>query len=98
MLAEEVVRPAQPIRRSAEAQQIEDGGRMAQQFKAGDIVTVKQNGALVIGGMTLTDNVFGGVPIVARNPDGSYQVDLRRVISAPGMESVRVPAEWVSSS
>lgn len=65
-------------------------------FKPGDIVTMHQNGTLQIGGITLTNNVMSGIRVVAANPDGSYQVDLTPVMTAPGMESVRVPAEWLT--
>ena len=65
-------------------------------FKPGDIVTLRQGGTLEIGGITLTDNVIEGVEVVAVNSDGTYQVDLRRSISAPGMESVKVPADWLT--
>lgn len=68
---------------------------MAREFNVGDVVTVRQRGTMTIGGVTLSDNTYGGVTIVGRNADGSYQIDLRRAINAPGMESVRVPAEWI---
>ncbi len=68
---------------------------MTRQFKPGDRVTLRQGGTLQVGGITLTDNEIQGVTVVAANSDGSYQVDLRRAINAPGMESVRVPADWI---
>lgn len=68
---------------------------MSRKFKPGDLATLRQGGTLQVGGVTLTDNEIQGVTVVAVNSDGSYQVDLRRAISAPGMESVRVPADWL---
>ncbi len=65
-------------------------------FKVGDIVTLRQGGTMQVGGVTMTDNVFSGVRVVEVNDDGSYQVDLTRAISAPGTESVKVPADWLT--
>ena len=69
---------------------------MARAFKVGEVVTLRQAGTIQVGGITLTDNVIEGITIVADNKDGTYQVDLRRMISAPGMESVRVPGDWLA--
>jgi len=60
---------------------------MPRDFKVGDVVTLRQAGTIQVGGITLTDNVIDGVTIVSDNNDGTYQVDLRRMINAPGMES-----------
>jgi len=62
-------------------------------FKPGQKVRVRQRGTIRIGGITLTDNVFGGVTIVRRNADGSYQV--RGIIKTPETDEVRIPAEWI---
>jgi hypothetical protein len=70
-------------------------GKVAQTRKVGDVVTLRQAGTLQIGGMSLTDNVVEGVTVVAVNEDGTYQIDLRKFISAPGMDSVKVPADWL---
>ena len=69
---------------------------MTREFKVGDVVTLRQAGTIQVGGITLSDNIIEGVTIVADNKDGTYQIDLRRMINAPGLESVRVPAEWLA--
>lgn len=63
------------------------------EFQPGQRVRVVQKGTLKIGGITLTDNVFGGVTIVRKNPDGSYQV--RGIVKTPETDEVKIPAEWI---
>ncbi len=62
-------------------------------FQPGQRVRVRQRGTLKIGGLTLTDNVFDGVTIARRNPDGTYQV--KGIISTPQGDEVTIPAEWI---
>jgi hypothetical protein len=68
------------------------------EFKLGERVKVVQKGTVKVGGVTLTNNVLDGAIIRKRNEDGSYQVDLTILINAPGMEDVRIPAEWIQPS
>jgi hypothetical protein len=65
------------------------------EFKPGQRVKVVQQGTLKIGSVTLTDNIFEGVTVLGKNPDGTYRVSLRGIIDAPGLDDVTVPAEWI---
>ena len=62
-------------------------------FAPGQRVRVVQHGTLYIGGVVLTNNVFEGVTIVRKNPDGTYAV--QGMISTPETDVVAVPAEWI---
>jgi len=62
-------------------------------FAPGQRVRVVQRGRWSFGTLVLEDNVFEGVTIVRRNPDGSYQV--RGIIKTPESDEVNVPAEWI---
>ena len=63
------------------------------EFQPGQRVRVVQKGTLKVGGITLTDNVFEGVTIVKRNPDGTFQV--RGIIKTPETDEATIPADWI---
>ncbi len=65
------------------------------EFKPGQRVTVRQQGTIYIGGMTLTNNTFGGCTIVRRNPDGTYQV--RGIVKTPESDEMTIPAAWITA-
>ena len=63
------------------------------EYAPGQRVKVVQRGTMRVGGLTLTDNVFEGVTVVRKNPDGTYQV--KGIISTPDGDEVTVPADWI---
>ncbi len=63
------------------------------EFRPGQRVKVVQRGTLQIGSITLTNNIFEGVSIVRRNPDGTYQV--KGIVSTPEGDEVTIPADWI---
>ena len=65
------------------------------EFQPGDRAKLVQDGTLQVGGITLSDNTVDSVVVVAKNPDGSYLIDLRQTVNAPGMDRVSVPADWL---
>ncbi len=63
------------------------------EFEPGQRVKVVQRGTLKIDGITLRDNIFEGVIIVRKNPNGTYQV--RGIIRTPETDVIDIPAEWI---
>jgi hypothetical protein len=68
---------------------------MTQEFKSGQRVRVTQKGTWKFDGLTLKNNVFEGVTVVRRNPDGTYQV--RGIIKTPDSDEIRVPGDWIEA-
>ena len=63
------------------------------EYRSGQRVKVVQRGTLRVGPLTLKDNVFEGVVIVGRNPDGTYLV--KGIVQTPDSDVVSIPEDWI---